>query len=399
MNRKPFVHGRASRAIAAALMAWGLAAPAHAEPVRPQSPDEVVETLPATAGGRAEERRLRRDWAANPGDPVRAVALARRYLAQAHEQADPRFAGQALAVLRAWDDGARAGAPSDAVPDDVLLALANTEQYLHRFDDSAAKLERVVQRRPGDAQAWLTLATVRRVQGRYDASDRACAGVATAGAALYAQACRAENDSLRGRPDDARRVLGRLIADPQLAPPTRQWLLTTLAETEARAGRAAPAEAAYRAARALGDDAYATLSYADFLAAADRPAEALALLRGAGRSDAVLLRLAILGQRVRAPGAERDVAEMRERIVLAARRPEARTTHARELAMFALGVDGDAARALELARDNVRRQREPLDLLIYAQAAHASGQASARGEVAALTKEMTLHDARIDALL
>src|SRR5256885_10986404 len=77
---------------------------ARAEPLLPQHDDEVVETLPA-GGNRAEERRLRREAAA---DPARAVLLARRHLAQARVQGDPRQVGQALAALRAWPDAASA---------------------------------------------------------------------------------------------------------------------------------------------------------------------------------------------------------------------------------------------------------------------------------------------------
>src|SRR5687768_15869554 len=87
---------------------------AHAEPLLPRSDDQIVETLPAAAGARAEERRLRRDWAADPRDVAKALPLARRHVEQARQDGDPRRAGQALAVLQPWPDAATA-------PDDVLL--------------------------------------------------------------------------------------------------------------------------------------------------------------------------------------------------------------------------------------------------------------------------------------
>ncbi len=93
------------------------------------------------------------------------------------------------------------------------------------------------------------------------------------------------------------------------------------------------------------------------------------------------------------------MAEWRQRMALANQRPEARTTHAREGAMFALWVDRLPREALELARENVRHQREPLDLLVFAQAAAASRDAAGLREVAALTRAMGLHDKRVDALL
>ena len=365
---------------------------AAAEPLVPRSDSEVIETLPAAGGSRAEERRLRREWAKNPNDAAPAVALARHHLEQARAQGDPRHAGQALAALQAWPDAAKA-------PDEVLLMLATVEQYLHEFDSAAGHLERLLKRRPQDAQAWLTLATVRRVQGRYTESDSACAGLISAGAAFHAQACRAENDGLRGDVAAARESLRRLLATPRLPAASQGWVLTTLAELESRDGRAGEADAAYRAALRADPDAYTTLSYADFLMAQGRDADAMRQLGTQARNDAVLLRLAIAGARAKAPQAQRDAREMRERMALANLRPEARTTHAREQAMFALWVDGAARRALQLARTNVRQQREPLDILLLAQAARAAGEDSALREADTIRKDMGLHDQRLEALL
>lgn len=362
-----------------------LAASAHAAPLTPHSDDQVIETLPAVAGDRAEERRQRRAWAADPRDASKALPLARRYFEQAREDGDPRRAGQALAVLQAWPEAAGA-------PDEVLLMRATIEQHLHDFDASAAHLHELLKRSPRHAQAWLTLATVRRVQGRYADSDAACAGLAAAGAELHARACRAENDGLRGDLAASRGELSRLLATPRLPADLRGWLLTTRAELEARAGRPADAEAAYRAALLTRPDGYTTLSYADFLLQRERPADALRQLQDQPRNDAVLLRLAIAG------GGE-PAREMRERMTLAHQRPEAAGTHAREQAMYALWVERDPRRALALARSNLIRQREPLDLLLLAAAARAAGDPAARREAAQLAKEIGLHDQRLDALL
>src|SRR5207237_8126010 len=99
-------------------------------------------------------------------DPDLALAVATRYLERARESGDPRFAGMAMAAIGGWTDEA-------TMPDAVLMMRANLLQYLHEFDASAASLQRLVAR-PGNQprpQAWLTLATVRRVQGRYADSD------------------------------------------------------------------------------------------------------------------------------------------------------------------------------------------------------------------------------------
>ena len=130
-----------------------------------------------------------------------------------------------------------------------------------------------------------------------------------------------------------------------------------------------------------------------------RPAEALALLKDQTRSDAVLLRLAIAGTQAKSASAGADAAEMRERIALANQRPDAKVFHGREQAMFALLVERQPARALELARGNVVAQREPLDLLVLAQAARASGRAQALEEARRLVAQMGLRDQRTLAVL
>lgn len=368
------------------------AAPLHAAPIVPTRDDEVIEVLPAMSGSRAEERRLRKQLAQAPRDPALALTVAKRYLEQAHELGDPSFAGMAMSAIEAWTDEA-------TMPDGVLLMRANLQQYLHQFDASASSLQRLLARTPTQPQAWLTLATVRRVQGRYADSDAACQQVANAGAALHAKACLAENAALRGDVDRARAAFTALLAEPSLPVATRAWLTTSLAELEQRAGRASAADAAFRAALKLQADPYATLAYADFLIEQKRPAQALTLLKDQPRSDAVVLRLAIAGVQAQSASAAADAAEMRERIALANQRPDAKLFHGREQAMFALFVDHEPERALELARGNVAQQREPLDLLVLAQAARASGQGTALQEVQRLAQEVGLRDVRVQALL
>ena len=369
-------------------------APLRAAPIVPARDDEVIEVLPAMSGNRAEERRLRKQLAQQPRDPALALAVAKRYLDQAHELGDPRFAGMAMSAIEGWTD-------ETTMPDGVLMMRATLQQYLHEFDASVRSLQKLLARpalqpRP---QAWLTLATVRRVQGRYADSDAACKQVLQAGAALHANACMAENAALRGDVERARAAFMQLLSTPSLPAATQAWLTTSLAELEQRAGRAAAADAAFRAAVKLDSDSYATLAYADFLIEQKRPAQALALLKDQARSDAVVLRLAIAGIQANSASATADAAEMRERIALANERPDAKVFHGREQAMFALFVEHEPARALELARGNVAQQREPLDLLVLAQAARAVGQPAPLQDALRLTQEMGLRDARVQALL
>jgi hypothetical protein len=357
-------------ALAAALLALAV----QAVVLQPARDDEVIERLPP-----APPR------AAAPSSPQDAAQRALALVAQARRAGDPRLAGQALALLRPWADDPRAAAP-------VVIALVDAEQHLHRFDAARTRLLALAAREAPPPQAWLMLATLQRLQGHYAAADAACAGLRRSGAELYALACTAENAALRGAFDAARARLQVLLrAAPDAA--TQSWLYTTLAELEQRAGRPAPAEAAFRAALQAQPDGYSTLALADLLLDQSRAAEALALLRDQPDSDAVLLRRARADPRTDNEAA----AELRRRFAQADLRPGAAEGHGRERALFALFVEHDAAAALRHARANVRVQREPADLLLLLRAAHAAGDAAARQEAHQLVEEMGLEDRRLQA--
>ncbi|QRF60076.1 lipopolysaccharide assembly protein LapB [Variovorax paradoxus] len=391
----------AQRSAAALVLSLAAAGAALAAPRVPASDDEVVEKLPAIAGWLDAQRKLRRELAQRPGDEATAIEAATTYLDLARSQGDARYAGQAAAALQAWD-----ATPIAQTPPAVLVMRATVAQFLHDFDGAESLLKAALARRPADPQGWITLATVLRVRGRYNESDAACRALGRVGPALYGVACLAENAGLRGNHAAARDALRGLLADPALAGApqagTRQWLWTSIAEIEELAGRPAEADAAYRKALAAERSGYLLLAYSDFLQRAGRAGEIPSLLAKEARSDAVLLRLAIARTQAGKPPASRAVVpeaeELRERFEAAALRPGTTAQHAREEAMFALDVQGDAKRAVELARLNVRLQREPVDLLVFARAASAAGDAAAREEARALMREIGLKDARVDAI-
>jgi hypothetical protein len=375
--------------IAALLGLCATAGSVGATPIVPVSDDEVVETLPLAGTQRSEIRRLRRSLATHPDQPDIAAQLARRLLAQARRDGDPRLAGQALAALRPWDDEGTARGSSE-----VQLVLADVEQHLHEFARATRRIEALLARDPRQPQAWLMLATLHRTQGGYAASDRACMALGRLGAALHAQACLAENAALRGDVAAARGSLRHLL-EGDIDTSTRTWLLVTLAELEERAGRPGQAEQAFRAALGGPSDVYAAIALADLLIAEHRPREVAPLLAALPRSDSVLLRLDMAARDAGMPQAQDLTRELRERLRDASLRRGGTSPHAREQALFVLHVDGDAARALRLARENLRLQREPIDVLVLADAARAAGQTESDNEGRALAREMGLHDERL----
>ena len=364
------------------------AASALAVPLTPKTDDEVDETLPTLGAFAAEQRTLRRQLAAQPRDAATALALSKSTLARARNDGDARLAGQALGVLRAWDG-------DDQAPIEIRLQRATLLQHLHQFDAATKELEGVLREQPRHAQALLTLATIHRVQGRYEESDAACARLSAAGQPLYGGACTAENRALRGEFDAARRRLESLVNQVPGNPGWAAWIRTTLGELELRAGRRDAAVAQLQAALRLERDPYTRLALVDALIEGRRFTEAQALLAEAGDGDAALLRRAIVAQALGTADAAAQKRALAERYAQAALRPEAAAVHARERARFALEVEREPQRALELARSNLKTQREAIDLVLMDRAARAAGDAAAQAEVAALAQRIGLRDARL----
>ncbi len=381
----------------------------EAAPYVPASDGVVLETLPYRLF-RSDTRlalppRPEPKSAVNTAPDVStAVQSARQYLEQARERGDPRFAGYALAALRPWRDDVQA-------PPAVVLMQATLDQYQHDFSKARVRLMHILQSAPAPkiaAQAWLTLATIERVQGNYAESDRACNSLARF-TTSYALACLAENTGLRGQRDSARTQLNDLLSSSALQGveqiDTRRWLLTTLAELDERAGRTASAEHFYRQAFANtakdAQDGYLIFAYADFLLAQSRPKEVLRLLANQPEpaSDGVLLRRTIAEKKLGLKQAEASTIQLAERFDAARLRGDGAAKHGRELARFQLQVQNDSAGALINARENLRVQKEPVDWLVMAQAAAAAHDGQALQEVKIGLAQQGLSDARIARLL
>jgi hypothetical protein len=371
---------------------------ALAAPVVPTNDTEVVEHLPARLIGMP---RLLRDVAGKPvafadrSNPDEAAKRARAMLDEARDRGDPRYAGYAMAAIAPWNSDAAAPAP-------IAILAATIAQYQHDFDGSRRMLEAVLKRDPGNPQATLTLATIARVQGRYADSDATCRRVSIP---LYQAACLAENMALRGQTDQGRKLVLELLALPQLqasnASSVRQWLTTTLAELEERAGHDDAADIAYREALALGRDSYLALDYVDFLIAHRRfpEAERSLIAEPQPYGDGVLLRLAIVQKDAKEASASASAAELRDRFDAARERGDAISIHGRELARSLFAVQDDAKGAVSVARDNLRIQKEPADFLVMAEAARAAKDTDAMREVAVEANAIGLVDQRLRTIL
>lgn len=344
----------------------------QAAPFTPASDGQVLATVPARATDpRARELlALRQAWLRAPQDLAAAVAYARRCFEEVAAEGDPRFVGHAQAALKPWFS-----LPDPPVA--VRVLRAQILQFDHQFAPALADLDAALQADPGNGDAWAWRTAIQLVQADYAGARRSCAGLAPLATPLIAAACRAQIDAVTGQAVPAAAALRAALAQqPGASAEARLWATTRLAETEERRGDFTAAEAAFRAGLALGlPDVYLQAAYADFLLDRGRPAEVLALLQDRGKADVLLLRLALAARATGDASAATHAQALAARFAAARQRGD--TSHQKEESRFALGVQQDAARALQLAQQNFAVQKEPADARILLEAALAARQPAA----------------------
>lgn len=396
-------NGRAGRrklavlAIGAVGLAGALTAAAFVAPNRaaaaaptflPATPTQVVARVPARDPAEVAARRA---LAASPERVDVAVVLARGDVDRYRRLSDPRFLGRAQATLAPWWKLAEP-------PAEVLLLRATIAQAVHQFAEARADLDQLIRRRPDDAQAHLMRAVIATVTADYAAARDSCRALAPQSSALVVATCEAPLDAIAGRAGEAQARLAALIPVARDDAGVRGWALTTLAELAYMRGDAGGAANHARTALAIdADDAYARNLLADVLMVTGGHDEASRLLAGREPIDSHLVRRAIAEHALRGPDAERLIAAMRERIAAAAARGD--QVHLREEARFALAVELDPPRALRLASDNWRVQKELTDARLLAATALAARDRAAAAPVIEWARTTGVRDVELDRSL
>ena len=361
--------------------------------LQPLRDDEVLEVLPAVTRSRPAPplTQSARVPAAEPAarNPAAALKQAREDISVARQTGDTRYWGRAQAALAPW--WGRPDAPAD-----LAVLQATVQQGRHEFAASRTVLAAALARAPGHAQGWLNLASLERLSARYPEALAACDAVARAGQALYAQACRLETESLQGQHHKAAQGLDALLRQTQDAG-QRSWLLSLLAESLERAGRDAPAADAYVRSLAAAPDLYTAIAYSDLLLRTGKTRQALQTLAPLPETDAVVLRRAAAWKRLGDARWKDERKMLGERIEELRRRGDDPALHGRELALTALWLDEDGARALQAANSNLLLQREPIDWWVALQSARLSGNGAAQADISQAIAAAGLRDARLAA--
>jgi hypothetical protein len=344
-----------------------VSSPAWAAAYKPTSDAQVLEHLaykPSDPVAR-ELGQLRIALRQDPKNLEIAVKLARRYYEMVAEEGDPRYLGYAQAALAPWWE-------MPEPPVEVQVLRASLRQFSHDFQGAIADLDQILKRDPRHEQARSLRAVLNIVQARYPEARADCTELREHENALIGQGCEAAVDGLTGKAVAAFPPLQAAFdANPQASDGAKMWILLRLAELAQRSGHLDVAEACLQQALALGiTDTFLLAAYADMLLERKRPAEVVALLKDKVRSDVLLLRLAFAARELNLPTASEYEETLAARYAAAQLRGD--TVHQQEESRFELRVRHNAKRALWLAQENWKVQREPRDARAFLEAAIAA---------------------------
>jgi len=367
------------------------AAPLRA-PYVPKADDEVLQEVPAASNPKVSAMEtLRKKLDDDPANFGIATELARAYIDFGRELGDAHYAGYAEAVIAPWISRKQP-------PVAALVLQAVILQYRHQFSDARRLLKEALQREPNDAQAWLTLATLEMVQGEYAAANEACARVARTGGFTLGLAC---SGNLRSYLGEARQATGLLALIEEKSPTQsssfRAWVEGLLAEAHERLGNWTDAEAHYRKGlKYEPNDNFLLVAYADFLLDRNRPKEVLDLLANYTQSDTAFLRIALAQAALGSPDLQRYVWIMAARFEALTQRGS--DYYGREQVRFALHLQHDPKRALDLAQRNWQMQKAPWDARVFLEAAQAANDPQSAVPVLAFLERTKLEDPIIEPL-
>ncbi|HEV2271251.1 MAG TPA: hypothetical protein VGR92_17495 [Steroidobacteraceae bacterium] len=352
--------------LAAACLSAPLASANQETPYIPSSDDVVLQTLPSIADPRVRAFDALRDQQARaPGDLGLSVKLSMAYLDYGRGTGDARYLGRAAAVIAPWLRRQPAPLP-------VLLVHATILQSKHYFPAARAVLMEVLRRQPDNEQAWLTLATVAQVQGDYGTARKSCAYLLGGGDLLVPLVCLSSLNAITGRAARSARMLEALWPQARSQPVAVQsWMQGIMADTANYLGDYAAADRHFRAALQLtpGDN-FLLADYGDFLLDQHRPQAALDLVKEYSSSDTSFLRQVYAESALHSPESEADVTQMARRFAAIDQRGS--QTYRREEAGFALYIQHDSRRALQLAQEDWTVQRTPEDMRVLLAAALAA---------------------------
>lgn len=356
--------------------------------------DEVLEVLPKSVlAERDELAELRQRLTANPRDADLAAQVAQRYQEIGKSGGGPRYYGYARAAIAAWWDAPDA-------PAEILRVRAKLKENNHEYQAALADIDALIEQSPQDTQAWVERVNLLRVTGQYDRARGAIEEMSSFAGGVARVFCEAPLMAVTGRAEEAADVFDQALPVTRVnLPDVLPWMLTSRAEIARSLGDDEKAEAYYRQGL-KADPGFNSLKrdYADFLLDRDRAGEALTMIGEDLSDNGLLLAAAIAAQQSgKSELAQRLKAQLADRFSETRLRGD--KPHGRFESRYALELENNPRRALELALENWQAQKELRDSRNVLEAALAAGQPEAAATVIAFLESAGTQDVTLARLV
>jgi tetratricopeptide (TPR) repeat protein len=332
------------------------------------------------------------DWRANPNDIETATTAARLSFLAAMNQGDPRWLGNAKAMLNPW--WGRQDLPAQS-----LFVRALVRQGLHEFDAALADLDLAIARDSAQTEFWAWRFAIYMVKADINKAKQECQAIGTRFGASEQASCRAVLLYRTGSPQQAITQLDNLTRHPDYQGRfAKEWLAYHRGEVRRVAGDQAGAEKIW-ADYLQGNSRSHVLQLAlvELLNEQQKFAAAWKHNTTTPRSDALLVQAIKTSQGLQNGQADQLRKEFNDRLTQQTSRGD--FVNERPVIDYFLNVVGDYSQALAMAQQSWKTQREPADAFLFAKAAIASGAPTKAAELLKWQAETGYEEPRLDQLL
>ena len=306
-------------------------------------------------------------WRANPQDISTATSAAKTAFLAASRHGDLRWLGTAKAMLDPWW-------VKPDLPSDTFFVRALVRQGMHDFGGALNDLNAAISADANQSQFWAWRFAVYMVRSEIAKASAECQAIGERFGAAEKESCSAVLLYRTGKPELAIEKFNELARHPDYQGENAQeWLAFHQGEARRVAGDVQAANKVWQSYLKQGRAAHGIqVALIDSLINVGDFASALRLNMGPQRSDALLVS-AIQAAQALNNGQDAVLrADIEQRLMQRELRGE--SLNERPFVKYYLYVRQDPPKALEMATESWKTEREPADALLFAQAALRSGE-------------------------
>jgi hypothetical protein len=378
------------------LIPFLLAAAAAAQaPNRFVPEDSAVLLKPAKGQASIDRDTLRagiQTWRANPNDIETATTAARLSFLAAMNEGDPRWLGNARAMLNPWWG-------KQDLPAQSLFIRALVRQGLHEFDAALADLNLAIGKDSAQPEFWAWRFAIYMVKADIDQAKQECQAIGTRFGNSEQASCQAVLLYRTGSPQQAITQLDNLTRHPDYQGRyAKEWLAYHRGEARRVSGDPAGAEKIW-ADYLQGNPKSHVLQLAlvELLNEQQKFAAAWKHNAATPRSDALMVQAIKTSQGLQNGQADQLRREFNDRLTQQTSRGD--FVNERPVIDYLLNVIGDSRQALAMAQQSWKTQREPADAFLFAQAAIQNSTPRQAAEILKWQAETGYQEPRLNQLL